>query len=154
MLGGTGVPPDRSNAEDRCRRRVDRPVRAQSGAGDPVAGADRLLVLVVIGTLIRNVGPLLVACRRMAIAGWGAWWAITERMPRRAVGILGAAGVLVIGPVVAEASRRDWTGTGPRSSSWLLLALGAAVCARLAVSDLHQIDRRHVPPFRAHPSRS
>ena len=99
-----------------------------------------MAVLVVIGTLIRNVGFLLVAVAGLAVAGWGAWWAITERMPRRAIGIVGAVGgiLVVVGSVLAAVGEDgDWV----RILLIVGLALGAAVCARLAVSaTLHQLD--------------
>ena len=112
-----------------------------------------MAVLVVIGTLIRNVGFLLVAVAGLAVAGWGAWWAITERMPRRAIGIVGAVGgiLVVVGSVLAAVGEDgDWV----RILLIVGLALGAAVCARLAVSaTLHQLDLGQMfPAFRpAHP---
>ena len=49
-----------------------------------------VLVALLVGFAVRNVGCLVLALVGLALAVAGAWWAITERMPRRAVGIVGA----------------------------------------------------------------
>jgi len=58
-----------------------------------------LLVGFVIGFVIRNLGFLALAVIGLGLAVAGAWWAITERMPQRAIGIagsaLGVAGIVV-----------------------------------------------------------
>ena len=49
-----------------------------------------LLAALVFGFVVRNLGFLALAVVGLGLAVAGAWWAITERMPRRAVGIAGA----------------------------------------------------------------
>ena len=64
-----------------------------------------LLVLAVVVFLTRNFGDLVIALLGVALAVAGGWWIITERMPRRAIGVAVAvvgAGV-VVGAVVGAA---------------------------------------------------
>jgi diacylglycerol kinase family enzyme len=58
------------------------------------------LTVILVGFIVRNVGYLALAMVGLGLAAAGAWWAITERMPRRAIGIVGAA-LGVVGIVVA-----------------------------------------------------
>ncbi len=55
-----------------------------------------VLVVAVIVFLAHNLLWLVVALIGLAVAVAGVWWVLTERMPRRAVGIAG----LVVGAVV------------------------------------------------------
>ena len=50
-----------------------------------------LLAASLVGFIVRNLGSLALALVGLGLAVAGAWWAITERMPRRAVGVVGAA---------------------------------------------------------------
>ena len=99
-----------------------------------------LLLVVVVATVADNFVALLVAIIGLGIAAAGMWWAITERMPRRLIG-LGAAGVglaVVLGGGALAA--QDDRATG-RWFLALALAVGAATCARLALATtLHRID--------------
>ena len=53
------------------------------------------VALVVFGT--RNVGFLVLALVGLAVAVSGVWWAVTEQMPRRGLGIIaGIGGVILI----------------------------------------------------------
>ena len=58
-----------------------------------------LLAAFLFGFAVRNLGFLALAVVGLGLTTAGGWWAITERMPRRAVGIvgaaLGAAGIVV-----------------------------------------------------------
>lgn len=112
-----------------------------------------LLSLVLIPVVLAAAGSLvalLTAPVGLAGAAAGAWWVITERMPRRALGILG----VVIGTaVVAGAALAAADDGDGRAWEWALvaaLAVGAAVCSRLALrATLHTIDlTRSFPEFR------
>lgn len=98
--------------------------------------AGLLLVLVV-----SDLGAILVAIAGLAVGAWGGWWAITERMPRRAVGALGLlAGVLTVVWAIAlgleEGSRQWW-----QPVLVVALALAGLGCARAAVAaTLREID--------------
>ncbi len=50
-----------------------------------------LLAASLVGFIVRNLGALALALVGLGLAVAGAWWAITERMPRRAVGVVAAA---------------------------------------------------------------
>jgi len=50
-----------------------------------------LLAAAVVAFVVRNLGCLALAVVGLGLAVAGGWWAITERMPRRAIGIVGAA---------------------------------------------------------------
>jgi diacylglycerol kinase family enzyme len=51
---------------------------------------------LVVGVLFRNGAHLAIGLVGLAVAVAGGWWVITERMPRRAIGIAGVAAGLVI----------------------------------------------------------
>ena len=62
------------------------------------------LVVELVVFVANNIGWLIVALAGLAIAAAGGWWALTERMPRRAVGIAGlVAGAAVIIVAVFQA---------------------------------------------------
>jgi diacylglycerol kinase family enzyme len=113
--------------------------------------ATAVLVVAVVVFVVRNVGWLLLALVGLAVAMAGGWWLLTERLPRRAVGLA----ALVVGAVlIVVAVVRTLQG----SQSPLLRI--AVVCAALAIAalagraalvpDLHELDRlravRHVRP--------
>jgi diacylglycerol kinase family enzyme len=60
------------------------------------------LVVVLVVFMVGNLAFVLIALIGLAVLAAGAWWALTERMPRRAVGIAAAVvGVaVVVGAVV------------------------------------------------------
>jgi diacylglycerol kinase family enzyme len=106
-----------------------------------------LLVVLLVGLIVTDIGAVLVALVGLALGAWGGWWLITERMPRRAVGAVGlVAGVaavvwaLVLG---VEEGRRAW---------WMpllvvALVAGALASARAAVAaTLREIDLDSVFP--------
>ena len=103
-----------------------------------------LLVGFVVGFIVRNLGFLALAVVGLGLATAGAWWAITERMPRRAIGIVGAA-LGVTGIVVALV----WaTPQGDRVALRLVvlavLLAGAMGLGRVALAgDLHAHDELH-----------
>ena len=57
-----------------------------------------LVVAVLIGFTARNLGSVAIAVVGLGLTITGAWWAVTERMPRKAFGIvavvLGAGGIV------------------------------------------------------------
>ena len=59
-----------------------------------------VLAVLVVDVMARHVVELVaLACVGLVVTAAGAWWAVTERRPRRAIGIAGAT--LGIGGVVA-----------------------------------------------------
>ena len=109
-----------------------------------------LLVLLVVQTVLHHLVSVLVAVAGLAILAWGAWWSITERMPRRGIGFIGAvAGAVLVGLAFGTAgvtAGDAWL----RGIAAVALALGATTCARLAVAtSLRQLDlARSFPEFR------
>jgi diacylglycerol kinase family enzyme len=112
-----------------------------------------LLVGVVAVVVASNLGSILLAVLGLGMRVGGGWWLISERMPRRAVGLVGVlAGVgLLVAAVLVAADERD----SPLRQLLVIagLAAGADLCARLAVlRTLRQLDlasvTRHVRPTR------
>ena len=113
-----------------------------------------LLLVATVAFVVAHLGFLLIGLAGLAIAAAGAWWAVTEAMPRRAVGIAGVVvGVVIVGAaVVGDAP----TGDRPIARLVVLLVLlGAMIgCGRAAlVRDLHERDARRPEAVRppAHP---
>jgi len=107
--------------------------------------ATAVFFLFLVVSLLANIVALLVALIGMALVVFGAWWIITEHMPRRLVGIIAAiAGLACI--VVAVI----WANDGMQAfvqNLLFLIVIGfvAGGCARFAlVRDLHH----EVPPDR------
>jgi diacylglycerol kinase family enzyme len=109
-----------------------------------------LLVLAVARVVLRHPPAVLLGVAGLAVLAAGAWWVITEGMPRRALGLLGAlVGLaLLVGAVMAALDE----GESPLGQLVVLMALAAAagLCARLAlVPTLHRLDLGSVAePFR------
>src|SRR5664279_3799472 len=60
-------------------------------------GSAALLGLAVAVLLVRHALDLILCLVGLALAVAGGWWVLTERMPRRAVGMVGlAVGVLMM----------------------------------------------------------
>ena len=85
-----------------------------------------LLAAFVIGFIVRNLGFLALAVVGLGLAVAGAWWAITERMPRRAIGIVGSA-VGVAAMVVALVRATPAGDHGAVRLVLMALLLGGAV---------------------------
>ena len=103
-----------------------------------------LLAAFLIGFAVRNLGFLALAVVGLGLTTAGGWWAITERMPRRAVGIvgaaLGAAGI-VVALVGATPSGDDVV---LRLVVLAVLLAGAVGLGRAALArDLHAHDELH-----------
>ena len=100
-----------------------------------------LLAGFLIGFAVRNVGVLVLALVGLGLAIAGAWWAITERMPRRAIGVAGAA--LGVAGIVVALVRATPSGDYVGLRLLLLAALlaGAVGLGRAALAhDLHVHD--------------
>jgi diacylglycerol kinase family enzyme len=114
-------------------------------------GCGVALAVAFVVFAARNLEYLVVGLLGLALMAGGAWWAMTERMPRRAVGIAGAIlGAFAIAlALVKSAPHSEW----PLLHILVLaaLAVGAVGLGRLAVvRDLHERDERRpltvVPP--------
>lgn len=113
-------------------------------------GCAALLSLAVVSFSIHNLGCVLVGLVGLALMVGGAWWVITERAPRRAVG---AAGLVLGGALIIFAVVR----AEPRSDSPVLaltvavvLFVGTSAFGRAAlIRHIHERDaRRPLTPMR------
>jgi len=93
-----------------------------------------LLVVIVAALVFTDLTAIVVGLLGVAVFAAGAWWAVTERMPRRAVGVVGAlVGVATIaGALVLAADEGDHPVT--QIVVVLLVGLAAVGVARLAVT--------------------
>ena len=104
-------------------------------------GASRALLcglLLVIGVIVfatRNLVYLAIGLIGFALAISGTWWVITEKMPRRAIGLGGVGiGALVIlvavyratpGGITPFCASRSWRSSSARRLDWAELPSGA-----------------------------
>ncbi len=115
--------------------------------------ATAAFVVEVIVFVTRNVVWLVVALAGLAAAAWGVWWLLTERLPRRAVGLAGlVAGAATIGVAIVQAVGSSH-GPVPRIVAAGVALAVAALAARAALApDLRELDRlrttKHVHPRR------
>lgn len=72
-------------------------------------GSAVLLAVVLALLLVHHAGSLLIALVGLAVAVAGGWWVLTERMPRRAVGMVGlvAGVVLMLVALIRAAANGD-----------------------------------------------
>ena len=134
------APDDRGGARHPTTARVG---WRQRGLALASLGCGLILVVTVVVLAIRGLATLALALVGLVTTIGGAWWIITERMPRRVIGAaVAAVGVVMIGTAVVHASS-----SGDRPALRLVLvaalvastvALGRAALAR----DLHEMDRR------------
>lgn len=110
-----------------------------------------LLAIFLVLFVVWNILWVGLALIGLAVTGAGLWWALTERNPRRAIGIIVlVAGVIIVaGSLVAAQvdARRPILGL----AIFAALLAGTAVSGRLAMApDLHELDRlrgtAHVRP--------
>jgi diacylglycerol kinase family enzyme len=106
-------------------------------------GCAVLLIVAVVVFSIRNLGFLVVGLVGVALMVVGAWWMITERAPRRALGVAGAAvgAVLIVGAVIRAEPHGDRPVLAVAIAAVLMVAtvgFGRAAIAR----DLHERDAR------------
>ncbi|MFW0792081.1 diacylglycerol/lipid kinase family protein [Gordonia sp. CPCC 205333] len=114
-------------------RRVSAVLALSSGA---------VLASMLVIFLFRSGLAVVTALVGVAVGVAGAWWVVTERIPRRAVGAAAVLGGLaIIGFALVGV---DWV--VPRlagAAALLMLFIG---CARFAlVRDLHSLDRSRLP---------
>ncbi|KAA0233647.1 MAG: hypothetical protein JJLCMIEE_03206 [Acidimicrobiales bacterium] len=123
--------------------------RVAAGAALAILG---LLIAVVVVFLWRNGAYVVIGLAGLGVAVAGAWWVVTEGMPRRAVGSVGMlAGLVIIGLALTRALHE-----ADRVALRLVVVLGllalAMAAARAAlVHDIHRITptaREPRPPVR------
>ncbi|HUO49053.1 MAG TPA: diacylglycerol kinase family protein [Acidimicrobiales bacterium] len=103
------------------------------------------VVAEVVAFLVRNHHYVVVGTAGLLVAIAGAWWAITEHMPRRAFGVAGLVAGLGVFVAAMVGAGGD---TGPTvlnvAVSMALLAV-AVVAARSALAeDVHKVVARSV----------
>ena len=115
----------------------------QRGLALASLGCGLVVAVMLIVFMATNLGFLMLALIGLALTVAGGWWVITERMPRRAIGMAaGVAGVAVIVLAVIQATPQ---GDRPLLRLVLLAAFlaGAVGFGRAAlVRDLHERDER------------
>ena len=106
-----------------------------------VVGAALVVVTVVFAA--RHVGALLIGVAGLALVAGGAWWVITERMPRRVIGVAGVAVGAVLVVVAVFNATPDVDRPVLRLVIVAVLFLVMVGCSRAAlVSELHERDSR------------
>ena len=111
------------------------------------------LIVVVVAFLFRNGVAVAAAAVGLALAIAGGWWTVTQRMPRRAVGIAAtvAGGGLIVSALLA-AGHEDLASVVRLLVALALLALFVAA-ARLALTSFLRASpaatvHRAAPPSR------
>lgn len=107
------------------------------------------MVIVVLFSVITNFLAFLTAVLGVALLAAGGWVAITERMPRRMIGSVAAAGgvIVLVAAILTGLEESDHPGL----PALLALALGgsALICARLAIArTLHNLNINQATPLR------
>jgi diacylglycerol kinase family enzyme len=99
------------------------------------------LVALVIGVLFRNGDSLVIGLVGVVVAVAGAWWVITERMPRRAIGGVGVAvGLLIVGAALVN-GLNGADRIVLRIVLFVVLLAVTMACGRAAmVRELHRLD--------------
>lgn len=124
--------------------------RRASALASLVCGS--LLALLIILFAARNLGYLVVAVAGLAMAVAGAWWVVTEPLPRRAVGGAISIGGLALMAVAVISVTPDADQPALRLALVVVLLVAAVGLGRAALaSDLHERDARQ--PERAEPPR-
>ena len=106
-------------------------------------GCGLVLAVVLVLFAVRSLGHLVLALAGLVLAVAGVWWVVTERMPRRAIGAVGAfvGFAAVVVAVIGTATDVD-------RPLLRLVAVGALVVGTVGagraalVADLHERDRR------------
>ncbi|GAB19985.1 hypothetical protein GOEFS_104_00040 [Gordonia effusa NBRC 100432] len=131
----------------------------RAGSSDTVSGVRRLsailalisgavLASMLVFFLFRSGLAVLTALVGLTVAVAGAWWVVTERMPRRAVGAMAVIGGLVI--IGLALVGVDWF--APRLAGAAALLMVFIGCARFAmVRELRGLDRSRLPTPPANP---
>ena len=104
-------------------------------------GCGLVLAATLVVVMVHNLGFLVLALLGLTLTAAGGWWVITERMPRRAIGIAGGAvGVVVIVLAVIHATPQ---GDRPllRLALLAVFLAGTVGLGRAALRrDLHERD--------------
>lgn len=99
------------------------------------------LVVMLVGTLFRGGLWLLVGLVGLALTAGGGWVAVTERMPRRAVGAVGAGiGVVVILLAVVQVAQNNERPVLRIAVLVLLILIGLAATRVALEPELHEAD--------------
>jgi diacylglycerol kinase family enzyme len=108
------------------------------------------LALAVIGFLARNGLYVVAGIAGVAVAIAGAWWTITEPLPRRAVGIAGVvAGAGLFGFALIGAGNEDWASVVRFVVALALLALTVITARAALTSTLRAVIKATVRQVRA-----
>ena len=68
-----------------------------------------LLAVAVLGFLVRNGMYVIVGAAGFVLGVAGGWWAITQRAPRRGIGIIGmVVGGAILVAALLGAGAEDW----------------------------------------------
>lgn len=113
-----------------------------------------VLILALVTFFIAELPWLIAAIVGVAVVGGGGWVTITERMPRRLIGI----GLLVVGFGIIVWAIVNVAKDENSLIRWLLLVLGLSaltiIAARVALAhELHELDRHtgRIPHRPSHP---
>lgn len=135
-----GAPPDETD-------RVTRADAAAPSAGRRALAAVALLAaaalaVTLVAFVLGNLVWVVVVLAGIAVAVAGGWWTITERLPRRAVGVAGlVGGAAVAALAVVEAVDTVRTAVVRVAVTLAVLAV-AALSGRAAMApDLRELDR-------------
>jgi diacylglycerol kinase family enzyme len=110
-------------------------------------GCGALLVAVLVVLVARNLGALVLGLLGLAVTVAGAWWVVTEQMPRRAFGVVGVAiGIVVVVVAVIGAAADAERPIVPLVVLGLLLVATVALARAALVHDLHERDHRRPAP--------
>ncbi len=106
-------------------------------------GCAVLLIVAVVVFSVRNLGSLAVGLVGVALMVVGGWWFITERPPRRAFGIAGAAvgAVLIVGAVIRAEPHGDRPVLAVVIAAVLVVATVGLARAAMA-RDIHEREAR------------
>jgi diacylglycerol kinase family enzyme len=104
------------------------------------------LTAILVGILFRSANHLVVALLGLGLAVAGGWWFVTERMPRRALGVAGVvAGLIVIASAIAR-TLNDTDRIVARVVLVVILLLLTLALTRAAMApDLHRVEVRVRP---------
>jgi len=110
------------------------------------------LVALVVGVLIGSGGHLVLALAGLCLTVAGAWWVVTERMPRRLIGALGVvAGLAIVVVAVVLALDDFWRAVLRSIGIFVVLAITMAAARAAMAREIRRLDlhvRAGGPPTR------
>ena len=130
--------------EHRAGRRPDgRPTAERRWSAVVALIGTVVLTVTLVVMLLQHLGLLVGGLVGLVLVAGGGWWLVTERNPRRTVGVVAMAlGVVIVALAVAGATE-SVVGAGVRMLALAVLAAVATGTARYALTpDLHELDRR------------